>query len=341
LNTLRLGRSGLRVSEVGLGAWTFGRETSESDAFAMLDRFVELGGSLIDTADAYNAGGSEEIIGRWLQSRRARDEVVLATKVFFPTGVRANDVGLSRKHILSAVEGSLSRLGTDYIDLYQIHCRDAGVPVEESLSALDDIVHDGKARYLGVSNYTGWQLIQAVLMSMASGCNHFASVQNEYNLLSRSSEWEVFPAAREAGMAVLPWSPLGGGWLTGKYRRGTDGPIVGTRVAETALEWQPDSWEQRGNERTWAVVDAVSEIAQNRGVPPGQVALNWLRAKPGVVSPLLGARTLQQLESNLGCLEWVLNPIEVASLDKVSAPDAPYPYSFVAQVESMHGRSLD
>jgi aryl-alcohol dehydrogenase-like predicted oxidoreductase len=166
-------------------------------------------------------------------------------------------------------------------------------------------------------------------------------VQNEYNLLSRASEWEVFPAAREAGLGVLPWSPLGGGWLTGKYQRGVEKPIPGTRVAETALSWQPDSWDQRGNERTWVVVDAVLEIAQSRGVPPSQVALNWLRAQRDVAAPIIGARTLEQLEINLGCLTWMLTSDEVDDLNKASAPGTPYPYSFVAQVDSMHSRSTD
>ena len=308
---LRLGRSGLRVSELGLGTWTFGRETSEDDAFAMLDRFAEAGGNLLDTADAYNHGASEQITGRWLKSRGNREDMVLATKVYFPASDRVNDVGLSRKHILRAIDESLSRLGTDYVDLYQLHCADAGVRVDETLSALDDVVHAGKAQYLGVSNYTGWQLMQAVLTSKAEGCNHFASVQNEYNLLSRASEWEVFPAARELGLGVLPWSPLGGGWLTGKYQRGVNGPIAGTRVAETALSWQPDSWDQRGNEHTWTVIDAVLGIAQARGVPASHVALNWLLAQPDVAAPIIGARTLEQLETNLGCLTWALDAGEV------------------------------
>jgi len=341
MGTVRLGRSGLRVSEIALGAWTFGRETAAADAFTMMDRFVELGGNLIDTADAYHQGGSEAIAGAWIADRNCREQVLLATKAHFPMGLLPNDMGLSRKHLVRALDASLHRLRTDYVDLYQTHCWDPGVAVEETLSTLNDFVRAGKVRYVGASNYSGWQLVQSVLLSRGRGWVEFVSVQNEYSLLSRGNELEVVPACADEGIGLLAWSPLGGGWLTGKYRRGVTGPLPHTRVAESAIAWQPDSWEQRGNESTWAVVDALLEVASGRGVPAAQVALNWARAKPHVVAPIVGARTLEQLETNLGCLDWELSAEEVVALDAASAPPAPYPYSFIAHVERMYERSTD
>jgi len=256
-------------------------------------------------------------------------------------GPGPNELGNSRKHIVRALDDSLRRLRTDYVDLYQLHVWDPGVALEETLSTLDGLVRAGKVLHVGASNFLGWQLMQAWALGRIHGWEPFVSVQNEYNLLSRASEWEVLPVCREAGLVLIPWSPLGGGWLTGKYRRGVTAPIAGTRVAESALPWQPDSWEQRGNERTWAVVDALVGVAEARDVAPAEVALNWLRAQPDVCAPIVGARTLEQLEGSLRSVEWELAPEEVAALDEASALPAPYPYSFVEQMTRMHDRLGD
>ena len=338
MKTVRLGRSGLRVGGLALGAWTFGRETDEGTACALLDLFVDRGGNFVDTADAYNDGRSEEIVGRWLARRGGRDQLVIATKVYGRMGPGPNALGLSRKHIVSAIDASLRRLQTEYIDLYQLHVWDPGVQLEETLSTLDGLVRAGKVLHVGASNFLGWQLMQAWALDRIHGWEPFVSVQNEYNLLSRASELEVLPVCRETGIVLIPWSPLGGGWLTGKYRRGVTAPIAGTRVAESALPWQPDSWEQRGNERTWAVVDVLLGLAEARGVAPAEVALNWLRAKPDVIAPIIGARTPEQLESSLRSVEWDLDPGEVVALDRASDIPPMYPYAFIDQMTRMHGR---
>jgi aryl-alcohol dehydrogenase-like predicted oxidoreductase len=306
----------------------------------MLDRFVERGGNFIDTANAYHAGASEEIIGRWLKQRGGREQLVLATKVFGTMGHAPNEQGLSRKHILAQVDASLERLDTTYVDLYQTHYWDPATPLEETLSTLNDLVRAGKVRYIGASNYTGWQLMKALMISRAKGWEEFVSMQPEYNLLSRQVEYEVLPACRDGQLGVMPWGPLGGGWLTGKYHRGVDRPQPNTRVAETALPWQPDSWERRNNEHTWAVIDAVVEVARRRGATPAQVALNWLRAKPEVTVPILGARSPEQLDDNLACVEWQLEQDELAYLDTVSSLPLPDPYYLIQYVTRKRRRDL-
>jgi aryl-alcohol dehydrogenase-like predicted oxidoreductase len=321
-----MGPTGVLVSEVCLGAMTFGRESDEATSQAMLDRFMAAGGNFIDTANVYAEGRSEEILGRWLSARGGRDGIVLATKVRFRSGDGPNDVGLSRKHVLRSVESSLRRLGTDYLDLLQIHCWDPGTPLEETLRTLDQLVRDGRVRYLGASNLTGWQLERAMQLAAAHGWEPFSSLQPQYNLLTRSTEWELLPLCREHGLGVIPWGPLAGGWLTGKHSR--SGPAEGSRV-ETATPDQSEAWAKRAEERTWAVVQTVREIAERHGVSAGQVALNWLRAKPAVTAPILGARSVEQLEDNLGCLDWELTEEEVAQLDQVSAVETPYPYEFI------------
>lgn len=338
MKTVRLGRSGLRVSELALGTWRFGRETDEATAFVQLDLFRERGGNFIDSADVYGNGRAEEIVGRWLASRGGRDELVVATKVWGRMGAGPNALGLSRKHIVSAIDASLSRLQTDYVDLYYLHAWDPGVQLEETLSTLDGLVRAGKVLHVGASNWLGWQLMHAWGLARIHGWEPFVSVQNEYNLLSRMCDLEVLPACRETGLVLIPWSPLGGGWLTGKYRRGTSAPIPGTRVADWIESWQPDSWEQRGNEKTWAVVDALIGIAEARGVSPAEVAINWLRAMPDVVAPIVGARTVEQLESNLRSVEWELEPAEVVTLDDASDVPLASLYAFVDDMERAQGR---
>ncbi len=341
MRTLRFGRTGLRVSELALGTWRFGRDTDENAAFAQLDLFRDRSGNFVDSADVYGEGRAEEIVGRWLASRGAREEFVVATKVWGRMGPGANAIGNSRKHIVSALDASLRRLQTDYVDLYYLHAWDPDVDIEETLSTLDGLVRAGKVLHLGASNFLGWQLMRAWGLCSLHGWEQFVTVQNEYNLLSRMSELEVLPACREAGLVLVPWSPLGGGWLTGKYRRGIASPLPGTRVADWIEPWQPDSWEHRGNERTWAVVDALLGVAEARGVPPAQVALNWLRAKPDAIAPIVGARTVEQLEVNLGAVEWELEPEEVAALDQASDVPPTSLYAFVDAMERTQGRQSD
>jgi aryl-alcohol dehydrogenase-like predicted oxidoreductase len=328
-----LGKTGLKVTELCLGAMTFGRESDETLSYRMMDRFAEAGGNFIDTADVYSAGRSEEIVGNWLKGKD-REEFVLATKVRFGTmgRHRVNRSGLARKHIAAEVEASLKRLQVDYIDLYQVHCWDHLTPLEETLSTLNDLVHAGKVRYIGASNYSGWQLQKAIDISRANGWEPFVSLQALYNLLDRELEWELLQVARAEGLGVLPWSPLRGGWLSGKYRRGMTGPGTGTRIEIAASQGWSETWERYGNEFTWTLVDTMEAIGKERGKAPAQVALNWLLRQKGVTAPIIGARTMEQLESNLGATGWALGEDEVALLNKVSNRPLPYPYDFHAGV---------
>jgi aryl-alcohol dehydrogenase-like predicted oxidoreductase len=328
-----LGRTGLKVSELCLGAMTFGRESSEEVSYQMLDCFVEEGGNFIDTANVYSHGVSEEILGRWLKDKR-RDDFIIATKVRFSMGSGPNDLGLSRKHILSAIEASLRRLNTDYIDLYQVHMWDPGTPLEETLEALNQLVSAGKVRYLGASNYAGYQLQKAVDLSRARGWEPFSCLQPLYNLLDRSFEWELLPVCEAEGVGVIPWSPLRGGWLSGKYRRGMDGPPPDTRIEEAAKQGWSESWDAYATERTWQVVDTLLAVATQVEKSPAQVALNWLLQKPTITAPILGARTISHLEDNLGATGWALTPEQVARLDQASALPLPYPYESLAHQRS-------
>ena len=319
-----LGKTGLKVSELCLGAMTFGRETLEADSYPMMDRFEEAGGNFIDTANVYSLGISETIVGKWLKGKR-RSDWVIATKVRFGMGDRPNEVGLSRKHILDAVDASLSRLGTDYIDLYQVHAWDSATPLEETLSTLDGLVKVGKVRYIGASNFAAWQLQKAVDLSHFHGWEQFVCLQPLYNLLDRELEWELVPVCLNEGIGIIPWSPLRGGWLSGKYRRGMQAPPPNTRVEEAAKNNWGESWDKYDNERTWTVIDQLFATAEQAGKLPVQVALRWLLQKPGVTAPIIGARSMQQLEANLGAAGWRLSAEEMEALDKVSVKDLPYP----------------
>ena len=332
-----LGRTGLKVSELCLGAMTFGRETTETDSFRMLDCFVEAGGNFIDTADVYSQGISEEILGRWLAGKR-REDFVIATKVRFPMGAGPNDVGLSRKHIIAAVEESLRRLGSPYIDLYQVHMWDPGTPLEETLDALNQLIHHGKVRYLGASNYAGYQLQKAVDLSRQHGWEPFACLQPLYNLLDRSFEWELWPVCEAEGVGVIPWSPLRGGWLSGKYQRGMSAPLADTRIEEAGKRGWSESWDLYANERTWQVIDQLLAIAQEIQKSPAQVALNWLLQRPVVTAPIIGARSLSHLEDNLGATGWSLTVEQVTHLDQAGDIPLPYPYESLAQQRISRGR---
>ncbi len=322
-----LGRSGCTVSVVALGTMTFGAETDEAGSHAQLQDFLAAGGNLVDTADVYSAGISEQIIGSWLaKNPSARDSIVLATKGRFPMGAGPNDAGLSRRHLSVALENSLRRLGTDVIDLYQVHSYDPHTPLAETLRFLDDAVRAGKIRYVGLSNYTGWQLQKAVDLAERDGLSVPVTLQPQYNLLAREIEWEIVPAALDNGLGLLPWSPLGGGWLTGKYRR-DERPEGATRLGENP-DRGVEAYDRRSRVgRTWDVVDAVAEIAQARGVSMAQVALSWLIDRPAVTSVILGARTGTQLADNLGAVGLHLQQDEIARLDAASDPEpADYPY---------------
>ena len=323
-----LGRTGLKVSELCMGTQTFGWGADEPTAHRMASMFVEAGGNFFDTSNIYNEGQSETMLGNWLSKQPDRSQLVIATKVFFPTGKGPNDTGLTRKHILTQVEISLRRLKTDYIDLYQAHCWDASTPLEETLRAFDDLVRAGKVRYIGASNYTPSQLMRAIMLSEMHGWARYDCLQPEYSLLVRSTEWELLPLCREQGLGLIAWSPLAGGWLSGKYRRNAP-PPPDSRVGR-ADRWD-DLPEQRESERTWRIIDELWRIAEQRGVTPAQVALNWVRQQPGVTAPIFGARTPEQLAENLGCVTWSLTPEEIARLNEVSDIGMPSPYNFIAR----------
>jgi aryl-alcohol dehydrogenase-like predicted oxidoreductase len=324
-----LGKTGLKVSELCLGAMTFGREASEDESHRMLDRFVAAGGNFIDTADVYSRGGSEEVLGHWLKTQ-TRDELVIATKVRFPMGEGPNDVGVSRKHILAGVDASLRRLGTDYIDLYQTHCWDNATPLEETLSTFDTLVQSGKVRYIGASNFAAWQLQKAIDISHFRGWEPFVALQALYNLLDRDLEWELRPVCQNEGVGIICWSPLRGGWLTGKYRRGMAAPPEGTRIQAAEAGGWSERWSVYNTDRTWNIVETVEAVGREVGKTPAQVALNWLLAQPGVVSPIIGARTMAQLEDNLGAAGWSLDAAQIKRLNDVSAQTPGYPANFIA-----------
>ncbi len=320
-----LGHSGLCVSPLGLGAMTFGQETDEATAFEQLDRFRAAGGTFVDTADAYGDGASESIIGRWLADRRPA-EIIVATKGRFapPPG----SSGGSRRGLVRAVDGSLRRLGLDAIDLYFVHGWDDAVPVAETLGVLTDLVAAGKIHHVGWSNVTGWQLSEIVTTARLGHFVQPCVVQPQYNLLDRGIETEVLPACLDRGLAITPWSPLGGGWLTGKYRR-DQRPSGATRLGEDPNRGV-EAYDGRATDRTWEVIEVLAGIAERHQRPMGQVAIAWVLTRPAVASVLLGARTADQLAENLGATSIVLSAEETDALTAVSAPGlAPYPYGMI------------
>lgn len=321
-----LGRSGLAVSTYALGTMTFGSESDEATSHRMASAFLDAGGSLVDTADVYSGGESESIIGRWL-SRLAggdRDRVVLATKGRFPSHVEPRDAGMSRRNLRRALDRSLARLGVDHVDLYQVHAHEMVTPLEETIAFLADAVTAGKISYAGLSNFTGWQTAKAV--ALAAGRLPLISHQPQYNLLVRQTEYEIVPACLDGGLGIIPWSPLGGGWLTGKYRRETR-PTGDTRLGDNP-ERGMEAYDKRSAvEQTWRVLEVVEDIAGARGATMSQVALAWLHDRPAISSVILGVRTPEQLEDNLGAVGLHLSPEETARLDEVSDPAPPdYPY---------------
>lgn len=328
----RLGASGLSVSVQCLGTMTFGAESDEDVSHKIIDTYLEAGGNFIDTADVYTRGESEEIIGRYFARTSRREDVVLATKARFPmSDDNPNHAGLSRSWLHQAVDASLRRLQTDWIDLFQIHCWDPAVPVAETVGAIAELAHMGKIRAFGVSNLTGWQLQRYAMMCDFTDAPAVSSLQPQYNLLVRGLELELAPLCLDEGIGMLPWSPLGGGWLTGKYRR-DDGPSGDTRLGDDP-DRGVEAWDKRNTDRTWSIVDEVGKVAADRGASSAQVALSWVTDRPGVTSTILGARTTAQLDDNLGAADLELTEDERARLDAVSAPDVPdYPYTLVEEM---------
>jgi aryl-alcohol dehydrogenase-like predicted oxidoreductase len=325
METRFLGRSGLRTSVLSFGTMTFGGRgrheamgsTQGDEARRLVDICIEVGVNLFDTADIYSNGASEEVLGQALGNKRK--QVLVATKAFSRMGAGSNDLGLSRSHLIEACEASLRRLGTDYIDLYQVHSFDVLTPLEETLRALDDLVRTGKVRYLGCSNYASWQVMKALAITERKGWDRYVSQQINYSLLAREAEHELIPLGLDQGLGVLVWSPLHFGLLSGKYRRDQPKPSqtrLDTLDAPGTVDW----------ERLYRTVDTLQEIATAHKASVAQAALNWLKARPAVTSVIIGARNEDQLRDNLAAANWSLTPDEVKKLEAVSATPLPYPH---------------
>ncbi|MGW2330577.1 aldo/keto reductase [Streptomyces sp. NPDC001700] len=323
----RLGASGLQVPELSFGAGTFGGRgplfgawgsTDAREARRLVDICLDAGLTLFDTADVYSDGASEEVLGEAIKGRR--DRVIVSTKTGLPTGEGPGDAGTSRSRLITACENALRRLGTDYIDLFQLHAFDAGTPVEEVLSTLDDLVRAGKVRYTGVSNFSGWQTMKSLALADARGHRRYVAHQVYYSLIGRDYEWELMPLGLDQGLGALVWSPLGWGRLTGKVRRGEPLP------AHSRLHRTADYGPPVEDDHLYRVVDALDEIAEETGRAVPQIAINWLLRRPTVSSVIIGARNEEQLRQNLGAVGWALTPDQMARLDAASGRTAPYPY---------------
>lgn len=322
-----LGNSGFKVPALGFGAGTFGGQgplfsawgnTDVAGARRIVDICLDAGVNLFDSADVYSSGASESILGAAVKGRR--DKVILSTKLSLRAGDGPNDVGSSRHHLIAGTDAALERLGTDYIDLLQLHAFDAMTPVEQVLRTLDDLVRAGKVRYIGVSNFSGWQLMKSLAASDRLGLSRYVANQTYYSLAGRDYEWELMPLAIDQGVGAIVWSPLGWGRLTGKIRRGRPLP-AGSRLHDTAGFAPPVD-----DERLYRVIDAMDQVAEETGKTLPQIALNWLLRRPTVASVLIGARDEEQLKQNLGALGWQLTREQVAKLDAASAVTPPYPY---------------
>ncbi|MGD0036947.1 MAG: aldo/keto reductase [Bacteroidota bacterium] len=326
MKTRFLGNAGVRVSELCFGAMTFGGkgywknigQVEQKEADEMVNTAIDGGINFFDTADVYSEGRSEEILDKALGNKRK--DVILATKVRGRTGVGSNDVGLSRKHIIDSCNASLKRLSTDYVDLYQVHSFDPKTPLEETLRSLDDLVREGKVRYIGVSNFTGWQLMKALAISEKQNLERFVTLQALYSLIARDLENELVPLSLDQKLGILTWSPLGGGFLTGKYRRGKPRP-------EGARRSNPiDQFLQFNEENGFNIVDELEKTARTHGATITQAALNYLLRKPAVTSVIIGVRNKEQLTDNLKTTDWEMTAEEIARLDELSKPPKVYPY---------------
>ncbi|MGN7291916.1 aldo/keto reductase [Rhizobium sp. SAFR-030] len=327
MDTRSLGKSGLKVPVISFGAGTFGGSgplfgawgtTDVEEARRLVDICLEAGVNLFDTADVYSDGASEEMLGQAIRGRR--EQVLISTKASLPTGNGANDWGSSRSRLIGAVDAALKRLGTDYIDIFQLHAFDASTPVEEVVSTLDRLVQDGKLRYIGVSNFSGWQVMKSLAAADKNGWTRYVAQQVYYSLVGRDYEWDLMPLGADQGLGALVWSPLGWGRLTGKI--GRDKPIpAGSRLHDTAEFGPPVE-----DEHLYRVVDALEAVAAEVEKTVPQVAINWLISRPTVSSVIIGARNEQQLRQNLGAVGWSLTPEQIGRLDAASAVAAPYPH---------------
>jgi aryl-alcohol dehydrogenase-like predicted oxidoreductase len=324
----QLGRSGLKVPALSFGTASFGGDgvfeafgtTGVEEAKRLVSICLEAGLTMFDSADVYSQGRAEEVLGAALRGRR--DQALISTKGTFPTGAGPNDVGSSRFHLINAVEASLRRLGTDYIDLYQLHGFDASTPIEETLRVLDDLLTAGKIRYLGCSNYSGWHLMKSLAVADRDGLARYVAHQAYYSLVGRDYEWELMPLGLDQGVGAVVWSPLGWGRLTGKIRRGQPRPQVSRLNSQVIVDSGPPIPE----ELLFKVVDVLDEIAQETGRTVPQVALNWVLQRPTVSTVIIGARNEQQLRDNLGAVGWNLSAAQIARLDAASATPCAYPY---------------
>ncbi len=309
-----LGRTGAKVSKLCLGCMMFGGKTDEAESARIIDRAIDGGINFIDTANAYNRGDSEIAVGKALQANGKRDHIVLATKVFAPMDDDdPNMRGNHRRHVIEQCEASLKRLQTDWIDLYQIHRPMSDIPIDETLRALDDLVRAGKVRYIGTSTFAAWQLMESLWVSRELGLNRFVTEQPPYHLLDRRVERELVPMLRTYGFAMIPWSPLAGGFLTGKYKRGQD---------KDKAEGRHSGWFYGNHfrDRAFDVVEKVEEIAEGKGCTPAQLAIAWVAQRPGVTAPIIGPRTMGQVEDNLGAAEVELSEADCKALDEVAPP---------------------
>ncbi|MFX1533527.1 MAG: aldo/keto reductase [Promethearchaeota archaeon] len=325
-----LGSSSLRVSELCLGTMVFGetesRGADEPTSIKMINKFLDAGGNFIDTADVYAQGTSEKIVAKAIEGQR--DDLIIATKCRFPMGKGPNMRGLSRKYIFHAVNASLKRLNTDYIDLLYLHGNTPDMSLEEALRALNDLVSSGKVHYIGVSNFRAWEVMKALSISDARSWARFEAAQYQYSLVVRDIEHEFSSLCTTEKVSITPWGPLGGGFLTGKYHSSQTKAPEGTRIA-IMPDHTEESWVRRATDRNWKILKVIEEIKDKRDKTHAQIALNWLLHKPAVVAPIIGTRAMEQLEDNLGAVGWTLTQEEIKRLDEVSKPITEYPYRFI------------
>jgi aryl-alcohol dehydrogenase-like predicted oxidoreductase len=307
------GRTGVKVSSLCLGCMMFGGRTNPGDTYDIIDRALDAGINFLDTANVYSVGRSEEVTGEALKRNGRREDIFLATKVHGKMGEGPNQWGNSRRHIIEQCEASLRRLQTDYIDLYQIHRPQPDIPIDETLRALDDLVRSGKVRYIGTTTFGAWQVVESLWASKELGLHRFVSEQPPYNLLDRRIERELLPMAQTYGLAIIPWSPIGGGLLTGKYRRGEEAP-ADARFAN--VESNP-VWRRRINERIYDVIEGLEPMARDKNVALSQLALAWVMQQPGVTSPIIGPRTMEQLEDNLAAIEVTFSEDELKQINRI------------------------
>ena len=330
----KLGRSGLQVSPLCLGAMNFGNAQfgcDEKTSIAIIDAYLDAGHNFIDTANVYSGTQSEVIVGKAVKARR--EDVVIATKAAGPLGPGPFQSGTSRKHVVRAVEDSLRRLDTDYIDLYQMHRLDTETPVDETLSTLNDLVRQGKVRYIGVSNWTASSIVEAAMLASSHGWEPLASLQPQYSIITRDIEVEIVPVCQKFGLGIIPWSPLGGGLLTGKYARGRE-PTADMRFGTPGP--MTKMWRERLlRDRNYDIVEAVQAEARKLGVSPIAFSLAWNLDRPGIVAPIIGPKSVQQLNDNLAALDVVLPPDVVQKIDEASQPALVYPHDFLRMMRQM------